>query len=251
MLYQKMSRYTQPFIKTLVFLFLNLVLLTATTTEQARANELNDGFLAVGIKTSHAIQTLPDSTDNLWNLEFYVEGSSPGYEIQTRIEFVPELLNIGDNYDGDSTYVPSGMIHRYGLANLEVLNLVKAIDAFGVFFGARFGHYGFLIPGQTSPSFIIHFSPKLELALIMGKYFRVKIPVEMPIVIIKENLNSLFLIKTGVEFTFDPLGSIATPNPDTALYSIGVDYEYFQFDDSFLPTEVVQWRPYFKVSILY
>jgi len=237
--------------KLLIFLFFSLFIISAATIKQSKASTLNEGFLAVSLKSSNISQTNPEIPDNLWNFEFWVEGASVNYEIQTRIEIVPELINIGNNYDGNSSYVPSGMVHRYGLANLEVLHQVKSFDWFRIYFGARFGHYGFLSYEQSSPSFILHFSPKLEIGLFLGKYFHIKVPVEIPLALFKENLTSLFMLRSGIEFVFDPLGTITNPNPDTALYSLGVDFEYFDFDDTFLPAEVFQWKPYIKVSILY
>ena len=216
-----------------------------------------DGFLGLdtrlswhgGYSDTEGRQTL----NNTFGISLGIIGSTNLYQLTTRLNFISNLFQVSEHYDGSSQYLAEGEIDTFSYFSLNVQYSMWRNDYLNFLMGYGLGHLGYISSEFATNPFSLYVSAISSLQLFLYEYFGFFIEVELPFGIFRRNTLRVWHFRLKNEIVYEPEGNISNPLPTSFFIALGwqFDYVYLVPKDTERDSRVVMIRPYIRFTYLY
>ncbi|MDH5720407.1 MAG: hypothetical protein OEZ13_07255 [Spirochaetia bacterium] len=212
------------------------------------------GFIGISFPLSFAFQNNKINGEsfktNHFSLPVQVIGASSDFAVVTNMLIAADLLRLSNYYKEYPGFGEKGEIYSFSFFSFEVLYEAYSFKTLKFHLGIAFGHQGFLIKeSPKSHSLFGGFSAASYWFFHENFYLRYKFQV--PAGLYNKNIEKLLYLKHMLEITFDPIGPILNPSPNSAFFSAGFMLELASFRSFDKDASFMHYKPYLAATVLY
>lgn len=208
-----------------------------------------EGFL--GLTFTPMLETSSNFDEMRFGLPLTLEAASQEWTIFSRLTFFSDVLHLSNQINKDPSFLEKNNWYTFSFFMLQVDYETLSWKNVVITSGFGLGHRGLLSEQISDLQFSFYASLRLGSLWFISRKFMASLHWELPLSLYSHNIKNLFFSFGNFQITYDPIGPIRNPLPDTALYSIGFEYEGFRFKHSNQLYSAHIYRPYIKISILY
>ena len=186
-----------------------------------------------------------------FKLPLMLEGGAENHDLTTGITFFSDLTRLSNQFNNNSDFLQSPEQYLFSYISLHNDYTVMNWSLLHLTSGFELGHRGFLNSVDNDLKYSLYAAFRLGLRWFFAAKWRFRVNFQLPLSLYSHNIRNLFFYQAMTELTFDPVGPILNPQPGTALYSIGVQYESFSYSNQSVGFSGFFYAPYLKISLLY